>query len=343
MASQTVADGEVAKRTKRGRPDAARSRRDEDLVVVVNWAEYAGVGRALRETYYLGYAFPERSCEMLERGHLEEFARVATVYHTQETERALAEMMVTRREPCNMGMRRFYDETLLKTRFGYSRGAYEESTRKKLMPNVAVYCRTPIWQGAECDDESERSKRRCVSAMSGMRAVHVVNVVGLAFDSEVQPDYQYFFPLEHGAPKWRELVQRYRCTWRFVFECARRNSLKRIYLADVGGGAFADKLRAEDGVGYEILKKESLEPVLLEYEGQFDVQPLPRMPDFALKAEGSLLEESLFVNAWDPWSMVGNGNAGDHSLDGFFGRSTAMAVLCWPNTNPLIKYEEVQM
>ena len=26
------------------------------------------------------------------------------------------------------------------------------------------------------------------------------------------------------------------------------------------------------------------------------------------------------MNAWDPWSMVGNGNAGDNSLDGFFGR-----------------------
>lgn len=28
----------------------------------------------------------------------------------------------------------------------------------------------------------------------------------------------------------------------------------------------------------------------------------------------------LLVNAWDPWSMVGNGNAGDNSLDGFYGR-----------------------
>lgn len=26
-------------------------------------------------------------------------------------------------------------------------------------------------------------------------------------------------------------------------------------------------------------------------------------------------------------------------LDGFFGRSTAMAVLCWPDTNPYLQLE----
>ena len=31
--------------------------------------------------------------------------------------------------------------------------------------------------------------------------------------------------------------------------------------------------------------------------------------------------KSLLVNAWDPWSMVGNGNAADDNLDGKFGRN----------------------
>merc|ERR1712039_724173 len=51
------------------------------------------------------------------------------------------------------------------------------------------------------------------------------------------------------------------------------------------------------------------------------------------EAEG-ILEDSLLVNAWDPWSMVGNGNAADNSLDGYFGRCTAMALLCWPKKCP---------
>ncbi len=41
-------------------------------------------------------------------------------------------------------------------------------------------------------------------------------------------------------------------------------------------------------------------------------------------------KKAIFVNAWDPWSFVGNGNAKDESLDGAFGRATAMALLCSP-------------
>ena len=48
---------------------------------------------------------------------------------------------------------------------------------------------------------------------------------------------------------------------------------------------------------------------------------------------------TLYVNAWDPWSMVGNGNKGDKSLDGYWGRSSAMVPLCWPKINSEISYE----
>ena len=45
-------------------------------------------------------------------------------------------------------------------------------------------------------------------------------------------------------------------------------------------------------------------------------------------------ETSLFVNAWDPHSVVGNGNAQDKSLDGYFGRLSDLALMCTPLTNP---------
>jgi len=50
------------------------------------------------------------------------------------------------------------------------------------------------------------------------------------------------------------------------------------------------------------------------------------------------MQKTLFVNAWDPWSIVGNGNEGDGSLDGHMGRTTMMGVLCWPGTNREIRY-----
>lgn len=49
------------------------------------------------------------------------------------------------------------------------------------------------------------------------------------------------------------------------------------------------------------------------------------------------LRNALFVNAWDPHSIVGNGNHGDNSLDGFIGRCTAMAPLSFWPTNPCMK------
>jgi len=50
------------------------------------------------------------------------------------------------------------------------------------------------------------------------------------------------------------------------------------------------------------------------------------------------LDKVLFVNAWDPYSLVGNGNNMDNSLDGYFGRISAMSILCWSITNLKIKF-----
>ena len=43
--------------------------------------------------------------------------------------------------------------------------------------------------------------------------------------------------------------------------------------------------------------------------------------------------DTLYINAWDPWSIIGNGNAGDTSLDGYWGRNSNMSVLGWSMTN----------
>jgi len=49
------------------------------------------------------------------------------------------------------------------------------------------------------------------------------------------------------------------------------------------------------------------------------------------------LSDALFVNAWDPHSVVGNGNFNDRSLDGFIGRYTDMAPMSFYPTNPDIR------
>jgi len=53
-----------------------------------------------------------------------------------------------------------------------------------------------------------------------------------------------------------------------------------------------------------------------------------------------VLKLGLFQNAWDPHFVAGNGNEQDFSLDGFFGRSSAISVLTFPPTNPFIRMVE---
>jgi hypothetical protein len=68
-------------------------------------------------------------------------------------------------------------------------------------------------------------------------------------------------------------------------------------------------------------------------DSNITLTPLERIPDSYLGKSQKELEKTLICNAWDPHSMVGNGNWKDNSLDGFFGRCTLMAPLCWPVSN----------
>ena len=272
--------------------------------------------KKLREVYRPGFAFPSWSVEELESGRLEDLAPRATVYFPVDSDFTEVKKLVRQREPVNIAMKRLYDETKMQEYFGYSRGAYEQSSPEELLPNIAIYCKTPI--RFQCQREE----------------VHVINVIGFAFDSPQQPDYQHFLRNESGI---KDLMSKMSDMWEYVFFCARKKHLDRVYLPNVGGGAFFAGLRHHYDYGF--LKRESLKPVLKRYP-DIEVLDLPMIPAWVF-SNRQLLKSSLLVNAWDPWSMVGNGNEGDNSLDGFFGRSTAMALLCWPETNPYLSYEEV--
>merc|ERR1719163_1693212 len=99
------------------------------------------------------------------------------------------------------------------------------------------------------------------SSTGEIAMVHVINAVAFAFDSHKQPDYQFFCPFNEKS--WAKLVQRMSMMWTFIFMCAKRKGLKRIYLADVGGGAFATLLTQP--YDYHRLKRESLDDVKLKY------------------------------------------------------------------------------
>eukprot|EP00927_Polykrikos_kofoidii_P045934 TRINITY_DN40084_c0_g2_i1.p1 TRINITY_DN40084_c0_g2~~TRINITY_DN40084_c0_g2_i1.p1 ORF type:complete len:392 (-),score=54.29 TRINITY_DN40084_c0_g2_i1:35-1210(-) len=285
--------------------------------------------RADRATQLFGvyesrYAPPRWSLSLLTDGKLEEFAKSVVVYYLPEDRLEDVKLMTFQREPVNIAMERHYDANALNSLAGYRTGAYGRSTKEQLMPNIAIYCRTPVVVG--------RMHVVC----------HVINVTGYAFDMPEQKDYKYFFD-DTGSisdQKWKELVLCMQRMWQYIFECASQKRLSTVCVPDVGGGAFSALLGQERRRDYASLKEASFPPVRQRYS-HIKVEALGQIPGSLFSKPVESLNESLLVNAWDPWSMVGNGNAGDNSLDGYFGRCTAMALLCWPPLNPYIEWMPV--
>ena len=230
-------------------------------------------------------------------------------------------LMVEEREPVNMTMKRFYDKDKLFNFFRYQEGAYRKSTPDKLMPNIAIYCHATV------------------HVKSKLKLVHVINLVGYAFDHLNQPDLIYF----KDRPR-EELIQKYSDMWMYLFMCATRLKLKKVHIYNVGGGSFSGVLMSEKD-----FIKNIFEPSFLELSHRFpDITVLGfnkntkqfdggRIPDI-LSEPSQDLEGTLYVNAWDPWSIIGNGNGRDGSLDGYWGRSSNMSVLGWSKTNNKLKY-----
>ena len=248
------------------------------------------------------------------------------------------------REPVNMVMDRHYDENSLQKNFGYKTSAYQNiySESRKTPANIAVYTKTPVKWG-----EKETT-------------ANVINVIAPALDSKKQPDYKIFFDTKNNTDIFRKYLyaQHMESVFNKIFQAAVDNNNKEIILSGFGLGFFSSlcgEVAAQDG--YKTGLKNSLkkfESNLLKrgikisynsYEAN-DTFPDGIIRSLTKNLRGEKIiggideivfkqndENRLYVNAWDPHSFVGNGNEGDNSLDGWWGRMTAMGFLCSPLTN----------
>ena len=246
------------------------------------------------------------------------------VYYNKEDDLDNVKQLVKEREPCNINMRRIYFEKDLENNFGWRYGAYQYSTVDKLMPNIAIYCYATVLRP------------------TGYKKVHVINLVGYAFDCMEQPDYQYFRTKPH-----EHVVEKYYQVWHKAFVAAvylkRSGKINKIKIFNVGGGAFS-------GLFQNDFIEQIFEPAFLPFIPSFEAAGIEVLgynrntqrfdggfiPDTLDTDEE--MEKTLYVNAWDPWSLIGNGNDRDSSLDGYWGRCSNMAVLGWSLTNTEIKY-----
>lgn len=249
--------------------------------------------------------------------------------------------MTIEREPCNIALTRHYNKSKLITQFGWEEGAYvKRQSNGDLMPNIAIYTKAKVnYDNIQLND------------------IHVINLVGYAFDVQDQEDYIFFsrLPLEE---RQGELIKRYTNMWLLAYASAQRliakgNKITHFRLFNVGGSAFVtcleilldlDKINLLDYFKKNIFEPSfhivrqlfaNLKIIILEFEAGYFI------PHSLNTTDKSINKTTLYVNAWDPWTLIGNGNKRDHSLDGFWGRSTNMSILGWGLTNPFMSFVRV--
>jgi endonuclease/exonuclease/phosphatase family metal-dependent hydrolase/nicotinic acid mononucleotide adenylyltransferase len=295
--------------------------------------------RTLRACYTSGYAFPAWTLQGIP--DQEALFRATHVYYgdstdTDEPDLAVIQRLIREREPVNIGMRRRYNQEALHRGFGHRRGYYGTlaESGNKLPPSVAVYTKTLV-------------------GLPGSHAiVHLLHAIGLGFDAPAQPDLQLL------CAKKLDCVTFYRYMFHLIFTCAddQLGPDSIVVLSLVGGNAFAKEypggfrqlwidawipalkshLQAHPlhvqrlrGMGFPSAFLELVSPIIHK-----QLQSTKRFPDIIDDYD---LHKTLFVNAWDPWSVVGNGNEQDNSLDGHIGRHSNAAILSTSMTNPFLQ------
>lgn len=254
------------------------------------------------------------------------------------------------------------DETCMSTKKFRSNleGAYRFTTEDYRMPQIAAYAMTPMRYTLQ--NTTYRNDE----------GVHVLSLIGAGFDAWQQPDYQYFYDKQIQdirLDRTQEFFRERQVAFAIALQCAADHGLDHIEFVAIGAGAFASLLPRDRVLtilleAWESDNAQSFKQALEEKTNKkitlsFRAKPPyshnnglgPGIPSF-YKESGwtrenhgkdwkNAIEHTLFINAWDPWSIIGNGNSMDYSVDGMYGRQSALSLLCWPVTNPNIQYERI--
>ena len=264
---------------------------------------------------------------------LAKYASSATVLYVQGDSLDKVKRLALEREPVNIAMEQYYDKRKLKEAFGYESGAYGELSKSKFPPQIAISCVTPV-------QDPKSSKRVDVA---------VVNLIGLAFDDDTQPDYDKL--IKDGKLVDRAFVLQFMTqAYVMAFHATALMGRKVLCASPIGNVSFKPPgyttLRFEaEFVWPAIAAAHKLFPEIKVERAIFGYDPDDyNVPGCFFNGGrwSKNLKERMFINAWDCWSMLGNGNSQDRSADGWWGRSSAISLLGWPGSNPIISYENVK-
>jgi len=274
------------------------------------------------------------------------YASQAKVYYPDGASFLEVKQLATQREPTNLGGDKLYDRDRLLTEYGYAESPYKIGS-----PNIAIFCRTPVLTTRMITPDR-------------VKYANILSAIAPALDTQEQPDYRYLA----SDPRQPKRNYKYACmmasAFRHIRVCFLEGGYRRLVMTGLGMGNF--KYYAEElditaehifreclfrglgdlftpATGKEMWLNCTRAVVLREHiPAELNSQVILKALDIQTLLDNlkqSELDETLIINAWDPFSMVGNGNAGDISLDGYIGRISAVGVLCWPITNQQIQWQ----
>jgi len=263
----------------------------------------------------------------IKKFNLEHCYNETICYYDYGNDITIIKELMTFREPVNIQSYRPYNSALLNQYFGYKLSIYNTKS-----PNIAVYCYTPV------------------KIHSKIHNIHVLNVIGVNLNNVLQPDYQRIF--ENGNKEYIRMV----ClVFKKIKYCFMKKKFKNLVLHGFGLGddaKFASSLNIDPKIVFKVAFEEIFKDVNpswgkniffnnLDIQVKYPVEHTQFFLNDLILHFIDQLEETLFINAWNPFSFIGNGNKNDDSLDGYFGRISAMSILGWTITNPNIRYETV--
>ena len=155
--------------------------------------------------------------------------KLCRVFYNKGDELTDIEKLVYYREPVNIAMNRKYNQTELNRIFDYKKGIYDKITKSKVTgptpPNIMVYTPSRV--------EGYNNK-----------LVHILNVIGLAFDSEKQHDYQKYEKID-----WNKevAIHFYEKLFVNIFKVAKNLKKKNIVMSLVGANNFAYMWKGKSG------------------------------------------------------------------------------------------------
>ncbi len=186
--------------------------------------------------------------------------------------------------------------------------------------------------------------------------VHMLHAIGLAFDNINQVDYQkYMIGITDAKKRHMAVRSFYSNLFHKIFTVCRYLKKSSLVMSLVGANNFAERYR-DDKVTSAVFGLSQADmfqyylwwPVWDEVSPQYqDIHVsftgigkkdnIETVSHFPRLIDDIDTENTLIVNAWDCWSIVGNGNGLDNSLDGHVGRHSTVALTSWPLTNIYLK------